>query len=104
MQNIITIKGMPHSMLRRILPNEISDGGFACKNIKVIVQKMPDSIVKQVLEKEIIDNELVCKNIKSVAFVPMENGGTFIDFEDNEELNYLSGTDIEGLFRHISGH
>jgi len=47
---------------------------------------MPDNIARQVLLEEINGNELASKNIKSVTFVPMENGGTFIDFKDNEEL------------------
>ena len=72
MSNTIIIKGLPDHMIRRILPEEVSDTGIAYAMIK------------------------------TVLFMPTSDGGTFVVFDIKSEWNYITDKTSEDLFALMS--
>jgi len=69
----IILKGLPYSMIRRILPKRVSDG------------------------------ELAYAGISTVLLMSTADGGTYVVFEDYSEWNYMTYVSAGTLFRRMSG-
>ena len=69
----ITLRGLPYSMIRRILPKKVSDG------------------------------ELAYAGISTVLLMSTDDGGTYVILEGYGEWNYLTYVSAGTLFRRMSG-
>ena len=69
----------------------------------LVLKGLPDYIVRRILPDEISDTDIAYANINTIVFVPMDNGTQFVAFDGRDEWNYKADVGVEELFRMMSG-
>ena len=69
----------------------------------IILKGLPDNMVRRILPDEISDTEITYANISTVVLVPMDDGNPFVAFDGRDEWNYKADVGVEELFRMMSG-
>ena len=69
----------------------------------IILRGLPYSMIRRILPKKISDTELAYAGIKTVLLMSTEDGGTYVIFEGRGEWNYLTYVSFGTLFRRMSG-
>ena len=69
----------------------------------ISLKGLPDHMVRRLIQKEVSESELAYAGIKTVLLIPMEDGGTMIVFDVKSEWNYIADTDVESLLCRMAG-
>ena len=69
----------------------------------ITLRDLPYSMIKRILPKKVSDAELAYAGIRTVLFIPTIDGGTYVVFENYSEWNYLTYVCAGTLFRRMSG-
>ena len=69
----------------------------------IIIKGLPDHMIRRILLKEASNSELAYVYTKTIILIPMDEGGTFVAFDGNEDWNYRTDMGTEELLGRMSG-
>ena len=92
---------MTPRLLKKKIRNAIESRVDDMKTI--ILKGLPDTMIRRILPEKITDTEIAYANIGTILFIPATDGGTLVVFDTRSEWNYVTDEGFEELFNCMSG-